>query len=138
MNMEKAPKLSTHVEIKTKVFKFYLSGNFNDCAACIKILNALDLDEHGIQFLCLKENGFCCDNISLAGLMEVKEDTVIDGMPRFFRRTRDYQFLDCITHLSLCSDVDSWLAPCFEKKLNPTWLTLEKGGVVIKKGTLTC
>ena len=136
MNMEKAPKLSTHIEIKNKVFEFYLSGDFNDCATCIKILNALDLNEHGIQFLCLKENGFCCGEISLVGLIEVKEDTIIDGMPRFLR-TIDIPFLDCINTVRLCKDVDSWLAPCFTKKVRPTWLTLEKGGVVMKKGTLT-
>ena len=134
--MEKAPELSTHVEKKNKVFKFFLSGDFNDCTACIKILNALDLDEHGIQFLCLKENGFCCGEISLAGLLEVKEGTIVDGMPRFFR-TLDNLFWDCITTFSLCDDVDSWLVPCFEKKVRPTWLTLKKGGVVMKKGALT-
>ena len=124
MNMEKVPELSTHVEIKTKVFEFFLSGDYSACAACIKTLNALDLDEHGIQFLCLKENGFCCGEISLVGLMEVKEDTVIDGVPRFFRRTRDYQFLDCLNTLRLCKDVDSWLAPCFTKKVRPNLVNL--------------
>ena len=57
-------------------------------------------------------------------------------MTKFFRAL-DNPFWDCIFLIRLCKDVDSWLAPCFEKKVRPTWLTMEKGGVVMKKGALT-
>ena len=137
MNMEKVPKLSRHIEIKNKVFEFFLAGDFNECGACIKILNALDLDEQGIKFLCLKEHGLSPNHaISLAGLIEVEKGTTVEGMTRFFRAL-DAPFWDCITLVSLCGDVNSWLARCFTKKVRPASITLEKGGVVIKKGTLT-
>ena len=138
-NMEKAHRFFTPVEINTNVFKFCLGGDFNECDACIKILDALDLNEHDIQFLCLKEHGLSCNNdeVRLAGLIEVKEGTTIDGMINFFR-TLDNPFWHCISLVKPCGDVDCWLASCFEKKGSPLRLTLEKGGVVIKKGTLTC
>ena len=83
--MEKAHNLFTSVEIKFKLFNFYLNGNYDDCNACIKILNALDADEHGIQFLCVKEDGVSprpgmpqFGDIKLAGLIEVKEYVTLE------------------------------------------------------------
>ena len=141
--MEKAHNLFTRVEIKFKLFEFYLSGHYDNCDACIKILNGLDLDEHGIQFLCVKEDGVSprpgmphFGDIKLAGLIEVKEDTAIGELEMFFRAL-DAPFWDCISLVSLCEDVNSWLKPCFIKKARPTGISLEKGGVVMKKGTLT-
>ena len=141
--MEKARNLFTRVEKKFKLFEFYLSGHYDNCAACIKILNGLDLDEHGIQFLCLKEDGVSprpgmphFGDISLAGLIEVKEDTTIGELEMFFRAL-DAPFWDCVSLISLCEDVNSWLNSCFIKKTRPTGISLKRGGVVMKKGTLT-
>ena len=141
--MEKAHNLFTRVEIKFKLFEFYQYGNYDDCNACIKILNGLDLDEHGIQFLCVKEDGVSprpgmphFGDIKLAGLIEVKEDTTIGELEMFFRAL-DAPFWDCISLVSLCEDVNSWLNSCFIKKARPTSISLERGGVVMKKGTLT-
>ena len=139
--MEKAHNLFTSVEIKFKLFDFYLNGNYDDCNACIKILNALDLDEHGIQFLCVKEDGVSprpgmphFGDIKLAGLIEVKEYTTIGEMERFFRAL-DVPFWDCFSFINPFEDVQTWLASCFEKKGTPNTITLEQGGVVVNKGT---
>ena len=137
MNKEKALKLSRSTETKHKVFDFALAGNLDECIACINILNVMDLDEHGIQFLCLKEDGVSYTNraIKFAGLIGVKKGTTIEGMIRFFRAL-DIPLWDCISLVSLCEDVNSWLEPCFKKKTRPTSITLEKGGIVLEKGTL--
>ena len=137
MNMEKTLKLSRCTETKHKVFEFTLAGNLKDCIACINILNVVDLDEHGIEFLCLKEDGVWYGNgaIKFKGLIEVKKGTTIEGMMRFFRAL-DIPLWDCISLVSLCEDVNSWLEPCFERKTRPTGITLEKGGIMLKKGTL--
>ena len=141
--MEKSQYLFRRVEIKFKLFEFYLVGNLDDCGACIKILNALDLDEHGIQFLCLKEDGVSphpgkphLGDIALAGLLEVKKGTTVGELEMFFR-TLDAPFWDCVSLVSLCEDVNSWLNSCFIKKGRPLGINLKKGGVVMKKGTLT-
>ena len=56
-------------------------------------------------------------------------------MIRFFRAL-DIPLWDCISLINLCEDVNSWLEPCFKKKTRPTSITLEKGGIVLEKGTL--
>ena len=141
--MEKVQYLFRRVEVKFKLFEFYLTGNLDDCGACIKILNELDLDEHGIQFLCVKEDGVSprpgmphLGDIVLAGLIEVKKGTTVGELEMFFR-TLDAPFWDCVSLISLCEDVNSWLNSCFIKKARPLGISLEKGGVVMKKGTLT-
>ena len=136
--MEKVPKLFRRIETKHKVFDFGLSGNLDESIKCINILNVLDLDKHGIQFLCLKENGVSYTDgaIKFGGLIKVKEGTTIKGMKRFFR-TLDIPLWDCISLIRVCEDVNSWLERSFKKKNRPTSITLEKGGVVLEKGTLT-
>ena len=141
--MEKVQYLFRRVEVKFKLLEFYLAGNLVDCGACIKILNELDLDEHGIQFLCVKEDGVSprpgmrhFGDIKLAGLLEVKKGTTVGELEMFFR-TLDAPFRDCISLISLCEDANSWLKPCFIKKARPLGISLKKGGVVMKKGTLT-
>ena len=81
MNMEKGLKLSRSNETKHKVFDFVLAGNLDECIACINILNVVDLDEHGIQFLCLKEDGVSYANgaIKFAGLIGVKKVQLLKG-----------------------------------------------------------
>ena len=141
--MEKAHNLFTSVEIKFKLFNFYLDGNYVDCKACIKILNALDLDEHGIQFLCVKEDGVSprpgmpqFGDLNLAGLIEVKEYVTLGEMVRFFRAL-DVPFPGCFSFIAPFEDIQTWLASCVEKKGNPNTITMEQGGILVKKGTPT-
>ena len=119
--MEKALKLSKSTGTKHKVFDFTLDGTLDECVACANILNAVDLDEHGLQFLYLKEDKVSYVNrgIKFKGLIGVKKATTIEGMISFFRAL-DIPLWDCISLVSLCEDVNSWL----EKK---TYLRLEKG-----------
>ena len=141
--MEKRRKLSTHNEIKSKLFEFYLTGVWGDYNACIKILNDLDLNEHGIQFLCVKEDGASVRprntqimDVGLAGLIEMKEGTTVGELVLFFRALLT-PFQRCLSLIKLCKDGQVWLGSCFEKKEthNPTIIT--RGGIVMKKGTLT-
>ena len=129
--MGKKPKLSKHIEIKNKMFEFFLAGNLKECAACIKILNALDLDEQGIKFLWFREEETSrTDNTrSIRGLIEVEKGTTIEGMRRFFRAL-DAPFWDCFSLISLCEDVNVWH---YEIRL----VDKRSIGVVIQKGTLT-
>ena len=121
IDMEKALKLSKSTEPKHKVFAFNLDGTLDECVDCVNILNAVDLDEHGLQFLYLKEDkvSYVYRGIKFDGLIGVKKATTIEGMIRFFRAL-DIPLWDCISLVSLCEDVNSWL----EKK---TYLGLEKG-----------
>ena len=141
--MEKGHKLFRSVEIKFKLFEFYLTCVWGDYNACIKILNALDLNEHGIQFLCVKEDGVSSRprnsqiiDVKLAGLIEVEKGTTVGELVMFFRALLT-PFQHCISLIKLCEDGQAWLGSCFEKKdaRNPTIIT--RGGIVMKKGTLT-
>ena len=138
--MEKAHKLFTSVERKFKLYNFYLNGNYDDCNACIKILNALDVDEHGIQFLCVKEAGVSprpgMPHIKLAGLIEVKDYTTLGKMVWFFRAL-DVPVPGCFSFVAPFEDIQTWLASCVEKNGDPNTITMEQGGIVVKKGTPT-
>ena len=131
MNMEKVPKLSRRVESKHKVFNFGLSGNLDESIKCINILNALDLNKHGIQFLCFREEGISRtdDTRKIRGLIETKEGTTVDGVMRFFRNL-DAPLWDCTSLVSLCEDVNFWL---YRSGL----VDKRSIGVVLEKGTLT-
>ena len=108
IDMEKALKLSKST--KHKVFDFTLDGTLDECVACVNILNAVDLDEHGLQFLYLKEDKVSYINrgIKFNGLIGVKKATTIEEMIRFFRAL-DVPLWECISLISLCEDVHSWL-----------------------------
>ena len=131
MNMEKVPKLSRRIETKHKVFDFALVGNLGKCNECINILNALDLNKHGIQFLWFREEGISRtdDTRSIRGLIETKEGTTVDGVMRFFRNL-DAPLWDCTSLVSLCEDVNYWL---YRSRL----VDKRSIGVVLEKGTLT-
>ena len=124
--MKKANRFCTSDERLSRVFNFYLRGTYNNCDACIKILNELDLSEHDVQFLCVKKT--CIprnnDEIRLIGLFGVKEYTALAEMDRFFR-TLDVPFRDCITGVKICHCILAW------------FVALEKGEVVVKRGPLT-
>ena len=128
--MEKGHEHPKRAEIKHKRFEFYLTGHRGDYNACIKILNDLDLDEHGIQHLCVKEDGASTrpgnTHIKLAGLIEMKEGTDVGEMVLFFRALLT-PFQHCLSLIKLRKDSQVWHAPCFEKK----------GGEVMNKGTPT-
>ena len=132
MNMEKALKLSKSTETKHKVFDFVLAGNFNECVECINILNVVDLDEHDIQFLCLKEDGvsYTYGGIKFVGLIEVKKGTTIEGIMRFFRNL-DTPLWGCTFMISVCVDVNSWLNSCSKKKTRFVDVVLEKGTLTV-------
>ena len=90
--MEKGHKRSRSVGIKSKLFEIYLTGRWGDYDACIKILDDLDLIEHGIQFLCVKEGDASTRprnrdimDIDLDILIEMKEGTDVEEMVLFFR-----------------------------------------------------
>ena len=75
-----------------KRFEFCLSGGRGDYNACIKILNDLALNEHGIQYLFVKEDGASTRprnsqnmDAHLVGLIEMKEGTDVGEMELFFR-----------------------------------------------------
>ena len=57
MNMNKIPKFFKKTEKKSKVFDFVLRGDLDECIECMNVLNVLDLDKHGVQFLCFRERG---------------------------------------------------------------------------------
>ena len=120
IDMEKGLKLSKST--KCKLFEFTLDGTLDECVDCINILNAVDLDEHDLQFLYLKEDKVSYINrgIKFEGLISVKKATTIEGMISFFRAL-DIPLWDCISVIRLCEDVHSWL----EKK---PYLRLEKKG----------
>ena len=114
---------------KSKVFDFALRGDLDECIECMNILNVLDLDKHGVQFLCIRDEG--TPNIDgtryIKGLIEMKEGTTIEGMKRFFCHL-DIPLWDCIFMVGVCNDVNSWLK---HKKKN------RFVGVALEKGTLT-
>ena len=124
--MKKASRFSPSDERLSRVFHFYLGGKLKECTVCINMLNELDLSEHDVQFLCVKEGSVSRNNseIRLDGLIGVKEYTALREMDRFFRNL-DAQFRDCITVVKICHCILSW------------FVTLEKGEVVVKRGPLT-
>ena len=131
MNMEKVPKLFRRIETKNKVFNFVLAGNLDKCVECMNVLNVLDLDKHGIQFLCFREEGTSRTDGTrkIRGLIERKEGTTVGGVERFFRNL-DAPLWDCTSLVSLCEDVDFWL----DRSLLVDNRSI---GVVLEKGTLT-
>ena len=141
--MEKRCKLCKTNEIKHKLFEIYLTGRWRDYNACIKILNDLDLIEHGIQFLCAKEDGALTRprnrhimDISLAILIEMKEGTTV-GELVLFSRALLTPFQHCLSLIKLCKDSQVWLGSCFEKKDTSKPTIITRGGLIMKKGTLT-
>ena len=116
-----------------KRFEFYLTGRSGDYNGCIKILNDLDLNEHGIQYLCVKEDGASTrprnsQNMAahLVGLIEMKEGTDVGEMVLFFRALLT-PFQHCLSLIKLFKDGQVWHESCFEKR----------GGEVVNKGTPT-
>ena len=114
-------------------FDFYLAGCRGDYNACIKILNDLNLDDHGIQYLCVKEDGTSIrpgkhrfGGVNLAGLIEMKEGTDVGEMVVFFHALLT-PFQHCLSLIKLCKDGPVFDGSCFEKK----------GSVMVKKGTPT-
>ena len=133
MNMEKISEFFKQHEKKSKVFDFVLRGDLDECIECMNVLNVLDLDKHGVQFLCFKEEGTSyidiCRTRQINGLIEMKEGTTIEGVIRFFRNL-DIPLWDCISIITVCEDVNFWLNHSFKKKNR-------FDGVALEKGTLT-
>ena len=114
---------------KSKVFNFALRGDWGEFTECMKILKVLDLDKHGIQFLCIRDEGTSDidGKMHIKGLIEMKEGTTVDGVIRFFRNL-DIRLWECTSVISMCEDVNSWLN---HKKKN------RFAGAVLEKGILT-
>ena len=117
---------------KSKVFNFVLRGDWDECTECMNILNVLDLDKHGIQFLCIRDEG--TSNIDgtmhIKGLIEMKEGTTVDGVIRFFRNL-DIRLWDCISMVTVCNDVNLWLHQ--NKKIRFAGAVLEKGILTVPR-----
>ena len=129
--MEKISKFLKKAHKKNKVFDFALRGALDDCVECMNVLNVSDLDKHGVQFLCFKEEGTSYTNGTrqITGLIETKEGTTVEGVIRFFRNL-DIPLWDCIHRITVCEDVNFWLDHSFKKENRFV-------GVVLEKGTLT-
>ena len=114
---------------KSKVFNFALRGDWGEFTECMKILKVLDLDKHGIQFLCIRDEGTSDidGKMHITGLIEMKEGKTVDGVIRFFRNL-DIRLWDCISMVAVCNDVNLWLK--HKKKIR-------FAGAVLEKGTLT-
>ena len=131
MNMEKISEFFKQPEKKSKVFDFVLRGDLDECIECMNVLNVLDLDKHGVQFLCFQEEGtsYTDRTRQINGLIEIKEGTTVEGVIRFFRNL-DIPLWNCISIITVCEDVNFWLNHSFKKKNRFV-------GVVLEKGTLT-
>ena len=120
--MEKVPKLSSRPEFTHKVFEFSLTG---DSRKCFAILNALDLDKHGIKFLHLRDRvtPIGCSRKYLNGIIEMKEGTTLDGMKGFFRNLDLWDYISTIG----TSDAFAALVNAHERNITFDDLMLEKG-----------
>ena len=60
---------------KSKLFNFILRGDLNTCTECMNVFEVLDLDEHGIGFLCVQHEGTPNRNgtRNIHGLLEMKD-----------------------------------------------------------------
>ena len=125
MDVEKISEFFKRPDKKSKVFEFVLRGNLDKRIECMNILNVLDLDKHGVQFLCFKEEGTGQINC----LIEIKEGTTIEGVITIFRNL-DIPLWDCVSMIAVCKDVNFWLTHSFKKKNRFV-------GAVLEKGTLT-
>ena len=131
MDKEKISEFFKQPEKKSKVFEFVLRENLDKRNECMNILNVLDLDKHGVQFLCLKEEGtsYTDGARQINGLIEIKEGTTIEGVITIFRN-HNITLRNCISMIAVCKDVNFWLTHSFKKKNRFV-------GVVLEKGTLT-
>ena len=139
----KRTQTSQKVGMKYKLFEVYLTGRWEDYKACIKIVGDLDLIEHGIQFLCAKEDGASVRpgnnrlmDTSFGILLEMKEGTDVRELAMFFRALLT-PFQHCLSLVKLCEDSQVWLDSCFEKKDTGKPTIITHGGLIMKKGTLT-
>ena len=116
---------------KSKVFNFVMRGDLNECVKCMNVLNILDLDNHGVQFLCIRDEGTSNTDgtRNINGLIEMKEGTTIEEVIRFFSN-HNIPLWDRISMTAVCNDVNFWLNHYFKKKNRFV-------GVVLEKGTLT-
>ena len=126
MNMEKISEFFKQPEKKSKVFDFVLRGDLDKCVECMNVLNVLDLDKHGVQFLC---TSYTDRTRQINGLIEMKEGTTIEGVIRLFRNL-NIPLWECVSMIGVCKDVNFWLNHSFKKKNR-------FDGVVLEKGTLT-
>ena len=116
---------------RSKVFHFVMRGELKEFHKCMSVLHILDLDKHGIQFLCIKDEGISNTDgtRNINGLIEMKEGTTIEEVMRFFSHNK-IPLWDRISMTGVCFDVNSWLKHYIKKKNRFV-------GVVLEKGTLT-
>ena len=113
---------------KSKLFNFILRGDLNTCTECMNVFEVLDLDEHGIGFLCVQHEGTPNRNgtRNIHGLLEMKDCAsiadvleLLDGIKSPFR-----------IHLSRVAECQNiyWWIDC-RKKNRIDSAVLEKGSL---------
>ena len=127
MNMDKVSAFFAPLQ-KNKVFNFILRGDLNKCTECMNVLKVLDLDEHGIEFLCVQHEGTPNSNgtRNIHGLLRMKEYATIADVLTFFGR---FEFQDHISRVAECKNIHCWVD--FRKKNRFDSVVLEKGSLTV-------
>ena len=127
MNMDIVSAFFAPLE-KNKVFNFILRGDLNKCTECMNVLKVLDLDEHGIEFLCVQHEGTPNSNgtRNIHGLLRMKEYATIADVLTFFGRI---EFQDHISRVAECKNIHCWVD--FRKKNRFDSVVLEKGSLTV-------
>ena len=114
---------------KNKVFNFTLRGDLNKCTECMNVFNVLDLDEHGIEFLCVQHEATPNSNgtRNIHGLLRMKEYASIADVLTFFRRS-EFPLRDHISRVAECKNIYWWVDLMKKNRFD---------SVVLEKGSLT-
>ena len=117
---------------KSKVFNFVMRCGLKEFHKCMDLLYALDLDKHGIQFLCIKDEGTSNTDgtRNVNGLIEMKEGTTVEGVQTFFPHL-DITYGNGLCETGVCFDVNSWLKHYIKKKNRFVGVALEKGTLTV-------
>ena len=129
MNMDIVSAFFAPLE-KNKVFNFILRGDLNTCTECMNVLNVLDLDEHGIEFLYVQHEGTPNSNgtRNIHGLLRMKEYATIADVLAFFRRS-EFPLGVHISRVAECNNIYCWVD--FRKKNRFDSVVLEKGSLTV-------
>ena len=128
MNMDTVSAFFAPLQ-KNKVFSFILRGHLNICTECMGALKVLDLDEHGIQFLYVQQEGTPNSNgaRNIQGLLEMKDYVSIADVMALFGRF-EFPLGVRISRVAECKNVYCWVELNKKNRIN---------SVVLEKGSLT-